>query len=217
MTRTHGFVVVDSAAERPKEESMKTSNWRSNAWATVSTIAIMGSAGCITAVGEPLDGEDEALASACESEVPPALAVPAGNKLRFSTDASGAQIYGCDATATGYAWIFRAPEATLHGHKGKPAGIHYAGPTWQAKDGSTVVGVKLAEAPAADPSAIPLLLLGAASHAGKGRMADVTYIQRLETTGGKAPATGCDAAHVGEAVRVAYTATYYFYEARGKK
>jgi hypothetical protein len=196
---------------------MKTSNWRGDTRATVSTIAIMVSAGCTTAVAEPLEGEDDELASACEFEVPPPLAVPAGNKLRFSNDAIGVQIYGCDATATGYAWVFRAPEATLHGHKGKLAGTHYAGPTWQANDGSTVVGAKVAEAPAADPGAIPLLLLGAASHAGKGRMSDVTYIQRLETTGGKAPATGCDAAHIGEAVRVGYTATYYFYEARGKK
>jgi hypothetical protein len=47
-------------------------------------------------------------------------------------------------------------------------------------------------------------------------MTDVTFIHRLETAGGKAPATGCDASHVGETARVDYTATYYFYEARGK-
>jgi hypothetical protein len=143
------------------------------------------------------------------------LAVPAGNKLAFHYDAVGVQIYGCDATATGYGWVFRAPEAKLYAHNGKLAGTHYAGPTWQANDGSTVVGSKIADY-SADPNAIPWLLLGAVSHAGQGRMTDVTFIQRLETVGGKAPATGCDASHVGETTRVDYTATYYFYEAHGK-
>jgi hypothetical protein len=173
-------------------------------------------AGCTAAVGQPAEGESDELSAACVPQVPAALAVPAGNKLAFSYDAIGVQIYGCDANATGYGWVFRGPEANLYGHKGKLAGTHYAGPTWQANDGSTVVGTKLAEY-AADPTAIPWLLLGAASHAGKGRMTDVTYIHRLETTGGKAPATGCDATHVGETARVDYTATYYFYEAHGKK
>ena len=77
-----------------------------------------------------------------------------------------------------------------------------------------MVGAKIAEY-AADPTAIPGCCW--ASHAGEGRMTDVTFIHRLETTGGKAPATGCDATHLGETLRVDYTATYYFYEARGKK
>ena len=195
---------------------MKTPNMCSTSLATVSTVAIMLFAGCTAAVGEPAADENDELASACVPQVPPALAVPKGNKLAFSYDAIGAQIYGCDATATGYGWVLRGPDAKLYGHKGKLAGTHYAGPTWEANDGSTVVGTKLADY-AADPTTIPWLLLGATGHAGKGRMTDVTFIHRLETVGGKAPATGCDATHVGETVRVDYTATYYFYEARGKK
>jgi hypothetical protein len=194
---------------------MKTSKLRNASWATMSSAAIMLFAGCTNAVADAVDDSSDELTSACPPHVPPALAVPAGNKLAFSYDAIGVQIYGCDATATGYGWVFRAPEANLYGHKGKPAGTHYAGPTWQAKDGSTVVAAKVAEYPA-DP-AIPWLLLGATSHAGHGRMTDVTFIHRLETAGGKAPANGCDATHVGETLRVDYTATYYFYEARGKK
>jgi hypothetical protein len=42
-------------------------------------------------------------------------------------------------------------------------------------------------------------------------MADVSYIQRLDTAGGLAPTTGCDASHVGAIARVDYTATYFFY------
>jgi hypothetical protein len=195
---------------------MKKSSLRGASWASFSAVAIALVSGCTAAVGEPVTGENEEVSSACVPEVPPALAVPEGNKLAFYYDAVGVQIYDCNATATGYGWVFRAPEATLYGHKGRQTGIHYAGPTWQANDGSTVVGAKLAEY-AADPTAIPWLLLGAKSHAGEGRMTDVTFIHRLETAGGKAPATGCDATHLGETLRVDYTATYYFYEARGKK
>ena len=194
---------------------MKTPKFETLFWGPVSVITISLFAGCTQAVGEPSETEETELSAACKPQVPAALAVPDGNKLAFLYDAVGVQIYGCDATATGYAWVFRAPEAKLYSHHGKLAGTHYAGPTWQANDGSTVVASKIADY-GADPSAIPWLLLGAVSHAGQGRMSDVTFIQRLETVGGKAPAAGCDASHVGETTRVDYTATYYFYEARGK-
>jgi hypothetical protein len=62
-------------------------------------------------------------------------------------------------------------------------------------------------------SAIPELLLEAASHAGAGKMAEVTYIQRLNTAGGLAPATGCDASHINATAKVPYTAQYAFYKA----
>lgn len=143
----------------------------------------------------------------------PTLAVPDGNRLAFHYDAVGVQIYGCSATATGYGWVFQAPEATLYGRHGRVEGKHYAGPTWESKDGSKVTGSKLA-AFTADPTAIPELLLQAVTHEADGRMSDVTYIQRLETVGGLAPMTGCDAAHVGDVARVDYTATYFFYEAK---
>jgi Protein of unknown function (DUF3455) len=194
---------------------MKKSNWRGASFSTMTTVAVMLLVGCAAEVSEPLESESDELSAACLPHVPPPLAVPAGQRLAFANDAVGVQIYGCDATANGYDWVFRAPEANLYGHKGRLAGTHYAGPTWEANDGSTVAATKLAEV--AVPNAIPWLLLGAVSHAGKGRMTDVTYIHRLDTTAGKAPASGCDASHVGETARVDYTATYYFYEARGKK
>jgi hypothetical protein len=194
---------------------MKKSNVEKLLGMPVAVAALTLFAGCTQAVVEPSESEATELSAACAPQVPPALAVPAGNKLAFYYDAVGVQIYGCDATATGYGWVFRAPEAKLYAHHGKLAGTHYAGPTWQANDGSTVVASKIADY-SADPNSIPWLLLGATGHAGQGRMSDVTFIQRLETAGGKAPATGCDASHVGETARVDYTATYYFYEARGK-
>jgi len=146
----------------------------------------------------------------------PTLAVPAGNRLAFHYDAVGVQIYACSASATGYGWVFQAPEATLYGKRGRVKGKHYAGPTWESKDGSTVVGTKVT-AFTADPTAIPELLLQAVSHTGDGRMSEVTYIQRLDTVAGLAPTTGCDITTVGATARIDYTATYYFYVAKDAK
>ena len=109
--------------------------------------------------------------------------------------------------------MFRAPEADLFGKRGRIAGSHYAGPTWEGLDGSTVVAGRVAGV-TVDATAIPWLLLQATSNTGDGRMSDVTFIQRLETVGGLAPATGCDAAHIGAVADVPYTALYAFYEAR---
>ena len=44
-------------------------------------------------------------------------------------------------------------------------------------------------------------------------LSDVSYVQRLNTAGGKAPATGCDATTVGTETRAGYTADYYFFTA----
>jgi TRAP-type mannitol/chloroaromatic compound transport system substrate-binding protein len=48
------------------------------------------------------------------------------------------------------------------------------------------------------------------SNRGTGTFSDVTYVQRVGTAGGKAPAGGCDAAAPGTR-EVSYTAEYYFY------
>jgi hypothetical protein len=140
----------------------------------------------------------------------PTLAVPRDSRLAFYYDAVGVQIYSCRATATGYAWTFEAPEASLFDRHGQLVVKHYGGPTWESvSDHSTVVAKKLAEFSASD-SAIPELLLQATEHGGKGVMDDVSYIQRLDTAGGLAPSSGCDASHVNATARVGYTASYFF-------
>jgi hypothetical protein len=96
---------------------------------------------------------------------------------------------------------------------GYVAGSHYAGPTWESLDGSTVVGARRAGV-IVDETAIPWLRLEAVAHTGTGRMSAVTWIQRLDTSAGLAPTTGCDAGHAGDTAPVNYTATYYFYEAK---
>lgn len=140
----------------------------------------------------------------------PILAVPNDSQLAFYYDAVGVQIYTCEATTTGHAWIFKAPEASLFDRPSHVVLEHYAGPTWEAvSDHSKVVARKIAEfSPHTD--AIPELLLQVTSHVGKGALAEVTYIQRLHTAGGVAPTIACDPGRVGSTVRVDYTATYTF-------
>ena len=123
----------------------------------------------------------------------------------------GVQIYSCKASNGGYAWSLKAPDASLQDAKGNVIGKHFAGPSWQATDGSTVVGEPLNVSPSPNAGAIAWIVLHAKSHSGDGAMANVQYIVRTRTEGGVAPASGCDASHVGAEVRVPYSAIYLFF------
>ena len=148
--------------------------------------------------------------------VPNNLDVPANQELALEARASGVQIYLCAAgsEARRFGWTLKAPEADLFDSAGQKIGKHYAGPTWEATDGSKVAGTVKARADAPSGNAIHWLLLGATSTAGTGVLTRVANIQRLNTAGGNAPpAQTCDETHVGTESRVPYTATYYFYSA----
>jgi len=140
----------------------------------------------------------------------PATLVPADGRLVERVAARGVQIYECKANAAGgQAWAFVAPEAELFDAQGRPIGKHYAGPHWEALDGSKIVGSVKTRADAPDASAIPWLLLDAKSVGGDGRFSKVTSVQRINTVGGLAPATQpCDAKSLGAKSRVSYTADY---------
>ena len=143
---------------------------------------------------------------------PASIQPPSDAKLFPETSAKGAQVYQCEQKADStYGWVFKAPDATLATVSGAPAGKHYAGPTWEAPDGSKVVAAAVASDPGPSPSAIPWLLLAAKSHAGKGVFADVRFIQRVRTTGGIAPTGACTASNLKSEARVPYTATYLFF------
>ncbi len=123
----------------------------------------------------------------------------------------GVQIYRCSPSAGSYAWALKAPEATLSDAKGQLIGKHFAGPTWESVDGSSVVGEPLNVSSSPDSGAIPWIVLHAKSHAGAGTMADVDYVVRTRTEGGVAPAGGCDAKHADAEVRIPYSAIYLFF------
>lgn len=150
-------------------------------------------------------------------EPPQQLKVPAGQMLSLDTHAKGVQIYECQANKddpTRFAWVFKAPEAELFDSAGKKIAKHYAGPTWEANDGSKVIGELVARDNGPDPAAVPWLLLDAKSTAGTGLFGKTRFIQRLHTAGGSAPVQGCRQSQVGAEARVPYTADYLFYVAK---
>jgi hypothetical protein len=148
--------------------------------------------------------------------VPDKIAVQDGHKLYLVAHAVGVQIYSCNATADGFAWGLVAPRANLYGDNGKLIATHFGGPTWQARDGSTAVGSVVSRVKGA--GTIDWLLLSADSSAGPDgdRLAGTTFIQRIATTGGLAPAAAdCNLATVGTREEVPYTADYTFWKQSG--
>jgi hypothetical protein len=150
--------------------------------------------------------------------VPGKIQVANGNKVFLVGHAIGVQIYSCNATSSGFAWGFVAPRANLYDDHGKLIITHFGGPTWQAKDGSRVVG-QLVDFVTVDATAIPWVLLSAASTAAGSdgdRLVATTFIQRIATTGGLAPpAADCNATTAGTVAEVPYTADYYFWKKMG--
>lgn len=123
----------------------------------------------------------------------------------------GAQVYGCQAKGAAFAWTLKGPDARLLGPDGQVVGRHFAGPSWQAQDGSVIVGEPLAASPSPQAGSVAWLVLRVKSATGAGLFANIAYVTRTATQGGVAPAGGCDAAHVGAEARVPYSATYTFF------
>ena len=130
--------------------------------------------------------------------VPDNLRPGAQERAAFVRHARGVQVYRCDAADGGaLTWTFIAPEAQLFENAASQAslGTHGAGPFWQGNDGSRVVGKVKARADASNAAAdIPWLLLTTTSEGTNGQMTTVKSIQRSQTVGGVAPASGCAAA-----------------------
>jgi hypothetical protein len=145
-------------------------------------------------------------------EVPKQIEPPANEQLLLHVHAKGDQVYACKAADGGqFTWTLKAPDAQLFDKDGKPFGKHFAGPSWEANDGSRVTGKAVANSPSPDADSIPWLLVNILTHEGSGVLSRATTIQRLNTKGGKAPSSGCDESHAGQELRVPYSADYLFY------
>ena len=147
--------------------------------------------------------------SAIAQDIPAKLVPPQEAPLVGKYAAKGVQIYVCTIKGVGGEWAFKAPEAELIDAQGRPFAKHYAGPTWEAPDGSKIVGKVLASEPAPKTGAIPWLLLSAES-SGPGVLARAHFVQRVNTSGGVGPTGACPTA--GTERRVDYTADYIFYK-----
>jgi hypothetical protein len=155
------------------------------------------------------------------TDVPELIAAPEGTTLVRHFHAAGTQNYRCTKSAGDdptYSWAFIAPVAELTNSCGVKVGRHFAVegtsppvPSWLYEvDGSSVNGARVDGSPVA--GAIPELLLKESGHGGNGVFSTVTFVQRLDTAGGAAPAAAtCNAEHEGEEQDIGYSAEYYFY------
>jgi hypothetical protein len=152
-----------------------------------------------------------------QAALPDAVKVPAGNKVALEAVGVGKINYECreKANAAGvFEWAFVGPDAVLNSRAGVQIGKYYGPPaTWESKDGSKVTGKQLAVAPSTAGN-IPLQLVQANPATGQGLMTGVTYIQRVNTQGGVAPAIACNGDNKGKKEIVNYQADYIFYSAQ---
>jgi hypothetical protein len=129
----------------------------------------------------------------------------------MSTTASGVQTYSCEYDAQHHlAWVFKSPLATLYDTNGQAVIKHTAGPSWQADDGSRIVGRVLAQTPSDTARSIPQLLLETQGTGASGRLSHIRYVQRINTVGGLMPAGACTSEH--QTGNSPYIANYVFYK-----
>lgn len=166
--------------------------------------------------------------------VPTKLQVAAGSKAFLVGHAIGTQNYVCLPSGTGFAFTLFTPEATLFSDHFKQLTTHFFGPNptpadnrsiraaWQHSRDTSTVWAKLAlDGSSTDPAfvrpgAIAWLLLDVVGTqegpSGGDTLTVTTQIQRLNTSGGVAPSTGCSVStDVGNKAFVPYTADYFFY------
>ena len=174
---------------------------------TLATLALVGLSACATQ-GDP------GLPAYTQAGLPQTVQVPAGHAVAMYTTASGDITYQCQVKknmAGQFEWVFVGPDAGLNDRSGKRVGKYYGPPaTWESLDGSKVGGAQVAVA-AAGTGRIPLQLVKANAAMGMGAMQGVSYIQRVNTQGGVAPASPCDAATLDQKQRVRYSADYVFW------
>lgn len=172
--------------------------------------------------------------------VPANLEVGSGYRVLERGHALGTQNYYCTTFPSGpsgppIGWAFYGPQATLYAGNGAQIATHFLAPNpdendtlraaWQhSRDSSTVFAkaIETSTDPAyVAPDAIPWLKLEVTGwergpRNGR-RLLRATYVQRVNTVGGKAPATGCeDAADIGKKALVPYETDYYFWTPVGQ-
>lgn len=174
----------------------------------LALLAALGLSGCA--------GMSPAVPPFSQAALPAALQVPAGHRVALESVGVGEITYECKAktsAAGAFEWVFVGPRADLNSRAGARQGSYFGPPaTWVANDGSRITGTQVAVAPHV-PGSIPLQLVKANPASGPGEMMGVTFVQRVATQGGVAPASACDAATLGRKEVVKYQADYIFWKA----
>ncbi|WP_077000891.1 DUF3455 domain-containing protein [Variovorax sp. KK3] len=149
-----------------------------------------------------------------QASLPDPVKVPTGHRVVMETVGAGDITYECRAKADAagqHEWVFVGPDAKLMDRAGKQVGKYWGPPaTWESMDGSKLTGAQVAVAPNGTGN-IPYQLVKANPAMGNGSMTGVSYIQRVATRGGTAPAMACGASSMGQKQVVKYQADYIFY------
>jgi hypothetical protein len=148
--------------------------------------------------------------------------------------AAGTQNYVCLPSGDTFRYALFTPQATLFNDDMEEIMTHYFGPNpdeggtiraaWQhSQDTSTVWGQVMPGNSSTDPNYVApgaiawLLVTIVGDQAGPtvgDKLTKTTYIQRVNTSGGVAPSTGCSSSgNIGNQAFVPYTTDYYFYKA----
>ena len=194
---------------------MKTTSRTLIAASSVLAVSMLSACGSMSGM-KSMDMPMKDTAMFSQANLPATVQVPAGNKVVMETVGVGEITYACNPKkdmAGQFEWVFVGPDAKLNNRSGKQVGKYYGPPaTWESMDGSKLTGAQVAVAPSSAGN-IPLQLVKANPAMGAGAMTGVTYIQRVATLGGVAPAMACDAGTVGSKQIVKYKADYIFYKA----
>lgn len=142
--------------------------------------------------------------------------LPNGNTRVATYYAVGVQKYKARIKAgsdpVSYEWVFVAPQADLYDITNAKVGTHGAGPFWSTSPLDLIFGQQFSPArtaPSPDPESIDwLLLMPKIGTTPTGIFADVDYIQRIATKGGKAPLT--PPSDINETIDVKYKTVYRF-------
>jgi len=137
------------------------------------------------------------------------LPLPEGRIEVLRLHGQGSQIFRCDAVAAGPRWVYRLPEAELAGADGRVAVHHGANLSFEHVDGSRLVGEIVDHVAAPADNSLPWILMTTRSF-GTGVLAGVTHVQRIDTLGGMPPPQ-CDAAQLGQVLRVPFSADFVFF------
>lgn len=150
-----------------------------------------------------------------QTALPAGVQVPAGHQVVLETVGMGQISYECRVKKdlpNEQEWWFVGPQAQLQTRSGAMIGRYWGPPaTWEHSDGSKITATQVAVAPNGIGH-LPLQLVKANPAMGMGAMQGVSYIQRVDTRGGVAPAMPCSSANLGDKQTVQYQADYIFWK-----
>jgi len=145
------------------------------------------------------------------------ITASADEEPAFMLRAEGTNVFECKPLASDpdrFAWAFSSPQSTLY-DAGRPVARNAAENMFESLGDRSTVTASIRARQDGGSNNLPWLLLRAQSTADAGLFAGVTSVQRVNTAGGVAPDTGCDANNAGKEARSAFKADYYFYRRRG--